>query len=453
MVGRGGQEPVSGACPTTAAAITPDEQIGFAPTNYWTFPAGTVFVKNFDMVVDETSTNTPLRRLETRLLVRDNNGAVYGVTYKWRADNSDADLLTGSLNENIYITNATGVRTQTWYYPSPQDCLACHTPWAGYVLGVNTRQLNGNEVYPTASSTNTDNQLRVLNRLGLLYPAFDEGTISNFEMMYALTNPAATYEQRARSYLDANCAQCHVPGSGVEANFDARYDTPLAQQNITNAPSLFTLGISDNACVVKAKDIWRSVMFYRMDTNDNAIKMPPLARSIIDTNAVGVLTNWINSLPGLPALAPPSIAPAGGMFSPSVSVTLTPPDGTSQLYYTLDGSLPTTNSFPYSGAFTLTNTATVSASAFETNHDNSITVSALFLVQPAPYFTALNFLPGGQFQMGVAGVSNNTYVLQATTNFTDWTPLSTNTASTNLFNLYDTGASNFPYRFYRVIQQ
>ena len=436
------------AVPNHGGAITPDEQIAFLPTNAWTFPAGTVFVKNFDLVVNETNASVPLRRLETRLLVRDINGGVYGVTYKWRTNNTDADLLTTSLNEDILITNATGVRTQTWYYPSPADCLTCHTPVANYVLGINTRQLNGNQTYPATG--NTDNQLRTLNRLGLFYPAINEANITNYSKLSALTNLSASLEQRARSYLDANCAQCHQPG-GLGITFDARYDTPLAQQDITNYLAQLSLGI-DNACIVKAQDVWRSTLLVRMNTVNPAIQMPTLARNLIDTNAVQVFTDWINSLPGTPALAPPTITPSGGTFLPSVSVALQSTNNNALLYYTLDGSLPTTNSFLYSAPFVLTGNATVAASAFETNFDNSVAASALFLVQPL-HFTSSAFIGNGQFQLGFAGMINSNYVLQATTNLINWTPISTNTAVTSPINLSDPKATNYPYRFYRVQQQ
>src|SRR5215472_4204500 len=262
------------AVPNNGGTITPNEQITFLSTNSWTFPAGTVFVKNFDLVVNQTNPAVPLRRLETRLLVRDINGTVYGVTYKWRPDNSDADLLTGSLTEAILITNATGVSTQAWYYPSPADCLTCHTPVANYVLGVNTRQLNGNLTYPATS--NTDNQLRTFNRMGLFNPAINETAIPNYLKLYALTNTGASLELRARSYLEANCVQCHQPG-GTGPTFDARFDTPLAHQNLTNYPAAFPLGV-DNACIVKSQDIWRSVLLSRINTFSGITKMPPLAR-------------------------------------------------------------------------------------------------------------------------------------------------------------------------------
>jgi uncharacterized repeat protein (TIGR03806 family) len=435
------------AVPNNGGVITPNEQITFAPTGSWTFPAGTVFVKTFQLNTDTTNPNV-LQRLETRLLVRDINGAVYGVTYKWRADNSDADLLTSSLSENILITNATGISTQTWYYPSPADCLTCHTPVANYVLGVNTRQLNGNLTYPATGIT--DNQLRTLNRLGLFNPAFNEASITNFEELSALTNLTASLQQRARSYLDANCAQCHQPG-GTGITFDARYDTPLAQQDITNYPATISLGL-DNACIVKARDIWRSVLYARINTVNPTIEMPPLARNLIDTNAVQVFTNWINSLPGTPALAPPTITPNGGSYIASVNVTLQSPAANAAIYYTLDGTLPTTNSFLYSGAFQLSGNTTVSANAFEPNFNNSVAASALFLVQPLS-FTSACFLTNQQFQLGFAGVVGSNYVLQATTNFSIWTSISTNTAVTNLFNLVDPKATNFPYRFYRVLQK
>ncbi len=437
------------AVPNTGAPFTPDQQISFAPTNTWSFPSGTIFVKTFELLTN-TSDPASVLRLETRLLVRDTNGAVYGVSYKWRPDNSDADLLTTSSNQNIAVTTPGGVMTQTWYYPSPSDCLTCHTRVANYVLGLNSRQLNGNFSYP--SSGNTDNQLRTLNRLGLFNPAINEANITNYEQMYSVTNQSASLASRARSYLDANCAQCHQPG-GTGPTFDARYDTALSNQNIIyGVLSKGNLGY-DNAYVVVPDDTWRSVLYDRIDTTNVAIQMPSLARNLIDTNAVPVLAAWINSLPGTPALAPPTIIPAGGTFNGFVSVTLQPPAANTTLYYTLDGSLPTTNSLLYTNPFMLANSGTVNANAFETGFANSVVAGAAFTIVPNELFVAPGALSNGNFKVELSGVVGKSYVFQASTDLQTWTSLSTNVLSVNPSYFVDPGASNFTHRFYRVIEQ
>jgi uncharacterized repeat protein (TIGR03806 family) len=436
--------------PNSGSPYTPDEQIGFAPTGEWTFPTGTIFVKHFDLVTDLSNPNGPKRRLETRLLVRDPNGSVYGVTYKWRPDNSDADLLTDSLSEAITITNADQTTwTQTWYYPSPSDCLNCHTPAANYVLGVKTRQLNKSFTYGGGV---TDNELRSLNHIGLFNPAFSETSIAGYDHLSPLTNVTASLEERARSYLDANCAQCHRP-NGPGPTVDARYDTPLANQHIINeAVVKGDLGL-DNARVVVPADIWRSILLARMNTTDSLIKMPTLARNLIDTNAVQVIGDWINSLPGTPALAPPSIDPAGATFSGSILVTLQETNSQAVIYFTMDNSLPTTNSFLYSAPFLLTNSAIVKANAFAPGFNNSVATTAQFTKVQGVTFTGPISLSNGVFSVQLSGPVGKTYVLQGSTDFSNWVSVNTNVPAASPFTISDPQAGSFLYRFYRAVQQ
>ncbi len=438
------------AVPWNGGLATPDQQIGFTTNGAWSFPAGSVFVKHFSLVTDQTQSNAPLRRLETRLLVRDNYGAVFGATYKWRPDNSDADLLTNSLNENILITTSTGTQTQTWFYPSPANCLSCHTAAAGYVLGVNTRQLNGNFDYPGTGVA--DNQLRALNHLGLFNPAFDEAAITNFSQMVALTNQNATLENRARSYVDVNCAYCHMPG-GSGRSFDARYDTPLTSQNLIYGPVVANLGV-DNAYVIKPQDIWRSMLYQRASSLVRGVKMPPLGHYLVDTNGMAVMAAWINSLPGIPALPPPAINPAGASFVNAIQVALQPPDTNATLYYTLDGSLPTPASFAYAGPFILTNSATVSVNAFATGYTNSIAVSRVFTIQPPVVFTGACLYTNGGFAVQIVGVLGKSYVLQTSPDLVNWSSVSTNAATASpLYLLDQLNDPAGPARFYRAYQQ
>ena len=195
----------------------PDGKIAFAPTGEWVFPKGTVFVKTFELAANESLPDAR-RRVETRPLVCDAAGAVYGVTYKWRADNSDADLLGTNLEEAMSNKTAPGIRTQTRYYPSRQDCLTCHTVNAGLVLGVKTRQLNRDFTFPSGV---TDNELRAWNHIGLFEPGFEETSLPSFARLARANDETRSVEDRARSFLDANCAHCHRPG-GTVAIFDAR---------------------------------------------------------------------------------------------------------------------------------------------------------------------------------------------------------------------------------------
>jgi uncharacterized repeat protein (TIGR03806 family) len=434
--------------PNTGAPYTMDEQITFATNGEWTFPAGTIFVKHFEMVTDEVHPNVR-QRIETRLLVRDNAGAVYGVTYRWRPDNSDADLLTTADVEDFLITNSFGVRTQTWYFPSPDNCIDCHNSVANYVLGVKTRQLNGTNTY--GSTGQSDNQLRTLNRLGMLNPAIDEASIAGYAKLSNLTNTFASLEERSRSYLDVNCSFCHRP-NGDGPTFDARYDTPLTNQNIINGIlAKGDLGY-DNARVVTPKDILRSVLYDRMNTLDTSIQMPEFQRSLIDTGALQVLGDWINSLPGTPALNPPAISPNGGVFSPSVSVTISHPDTNAILRYTLDGSLPSTSSTLYTGSFLLTNSATVRATAFEAGYNQSVATSASFYINPPVVFSGAGYDSSNRFVLQVSGTPGLHYVLQASTNLLSWDSINTNLPASSPFYLVDPYATNFSARFYRTVQ-
>jgi uncharacterized repeat protein (TIGR03806 family) len=272
-------------------ALPTQSSVRFAPQGEWAFPNGTVFVKHFDLPVDETDPKV-LRRLETRLLVRDFRGGVYGLTYKWRPDNGDADLLTEGADEDITIKTATGTRVQRWHYPSSLECLQCHTAAAGFVLGIKTRQLNGPFTY--ARSDVTDNQLRAWNHAGMFDRRLDEAAISSYHALASATNAAASLKERARSYLDANCSQCHRPGAGVLAFWDARFDTPFREQNILGGRLASDLNIP-GAAVIKPGDPGRSMIYLRASGLGDH-QMPPLARNVIDTNAMAVLAQWIKSL-------------------------------------------------------------------------------------------------------------------------------------------------------------
>ncbi|MBL9117647.1 MAG: PQQ-dependent sugar dehydrogenase [Verrucomicrobiaceae bacterium] len=472
-------------------AIPTGQTIGYSPTGDWTFPEGSVFLKHFELPVDDANPSVR-KRLETRVLVRNDSGYVYGMTYKWRADNSDADLVTTGFTEDVVIdgnvdlgsltstdiggaqagstvpfnggyavtaggtdifgnadsfrfvhtqktgdfdiatrlesldradlytkaglmvreslaANARNVmalvfptnearnnntggyefqsrdftgggsaaiypaspqpgvrfpnawlrlkrqgdvftayysrngsdwtsfavktlalpstvyfgmaltshnagalaaarfhfnidRTQPWYFPGRQDCLACHTNNSGGVLGINTPSNNSNLHFTQTGVT--DNQLRAWNHVGYLSPALNEADLPTLIKHYGMNDQAASAEQRMRSYLDSNCAHCHRPG-GVHAFWDARIETSLGSTGIINGIVQDALGIS-GAKILAPQSVDRSIIYKRMATASEHYKMPPLAKNLVDQSAIGLLEQWINEATQPPADPLPS---------------------------------------------------------------------------------------------------------------------------------------------------
>ena len=275
------------AVPSDGEHDTSDEQITFDPFDSWSFPVGTVLMKHFELPLEVADPSQTVR-LETRFMVLGTDGQWYGLTYRWLDDRSDATLLTAEETEDYEIVQADGsTRTQTWYFPSRLDCLSCHRQGSGGALGVRTHQLNG------PKGEGFGNQLLAWDELGLFSEPLDAATVPMMPASPSIADVSAPLEDRARSWLDSNCAYCHRPGE-ANAGFDARFTTPLPAQNLLWTGVRNDLGDPDTV-VIYPGDPALSAAWQRAAAV-GSIAMPPLAKELPEQPAVDLLGAWIERI-------------------------------------------------------------------------------------------------------------------------------------------------------------
>jgi hypothetical protein len=114
----------------------------------------------------------------------------------------------------------------------------------------------------------------------------------------ALADPSdstAALEDRARSYLHTNCAQCHRPGGPTPVDLDLRASTSIALTNACGAlPVAGDVGIA-NALIVAPGEPDRSVLLARVIARD-ANAMPPFASALVDASGSALLREWIAAM-------------------------------------------------------------------------------------------------------------------------------------------------------------
>jgi len=280
------------AVPNDGIPYDSDERVEMKHDENWEFPPGSVFVKHFDLPVTNQLQVTR-RKLETRVLVVDQNAAVYGFTYKWRPDQSDADLVLTAQNESLPMPAGNG---HQWSFPSPSDCRTCHNPTAGWTLGLNTRQLNLD--LPDGSNQILEWESDLLGSFSQ-----DRGKVEDWKRLTPIDDAAASLTDRVKTYLDVNCSFCHRP-RGRGPTFDARLETPAVFQRLVNERSRSTR-VGQRESIVAPGDPGRSEILARLDESATAL-MPPVGRNHVDRAGVNLLRAWIAAL--VPASDQPGFA-------------------------------------------------------------------------------------------------------------------------------------------------
>ncbi|MBX3192532.1 MAG: PQQ-dependent sugar dehydrogenase [Labilithrix sp.] len=259
-------------------AVPDGKTISVADDGDFELPVGSVVMKTFSVAG---------KLVETRLLVRHDDGDWAGYDYEWNDAQTDALLLEANKTKKV--------GSATWYFPSRADCVRCHTAAARRTLGLELGQLNGDLTY--TSTNRIANQLATLDHIGM----FDTPLGTPIAQIVAYPNPLGTspVDGRARAYLHANCSQCHRPGNPTRSDMDLRFFVPLRDTNAcATAPKVDDLGVP-GAKLLDPGSPGSSVLSLRVHAF-GAARMPPLATSVIDAQGTALLDDWIRSLASCP---------------------------------------------------------------------------------------------------------------------------------------------------------
>ena len=276
-----------GAAAERFIALPGDAPIEYKASGSWGLPDGTALVQTLGLP-REPGDSGPVTRVETRVLLRQ-QGEWAGYSYRWNDAGTDAALVDrqGADAELTLAAAAGGTREIAWRFASRDECMACHSRAANFVLGLSTAQLNR----PPAGGG--ENQLDSLTALGV----FKDPPAKATEVA-RLTDPwdeTADLEARARAYLHVNCSVCHVAAGGGNAKMELGVTTPREKTNLIGArPQHDTFGMA-NAMLVAPGEPDRSVILRRLSQRGRG-QMPPLVSRHVDERAVELMRRWIASL-------------------------------------------------------------------------------------------------------------------------------------------------------------
>ena len=261
----------------------------YQKNSVFSFPIGSVLIKTFSY--EPVNNQTSGRHLiETRLLIRKDTGWD-ALTYVWDEAGQEASLaLAGKTVRANYILKEGSQLDIRYRVPNKNQCKECHLENENIVpIGPKPRNLNRDYNY----FEGTMNQLEKWMEVKFL-ESYPEKINSVVDFM----DTSKPINERARAYLDINCGHCHSPdGSASNSGLYLHLlENREKQLGVFKGPVATGRGSGglDYSIVPGHPD--ESILLYRMISDAPDIMMPESGRSVMHTEAVDLIYQWIEGM-------------------------------------------------------------------------------------------------------------------------------------------------------------
>lgn len=269
------------------------KKMNFNPNGLLDFESGTILIKNFLYPNDERDRQKGRKIIETRLLIK-KEGEWHPLNYTWNENQTDATLNYVGKTQDVQWTTADGkVKSVNYVVPNINQCKNCHSiDNTISPIGVTAAQLN--QRYQALNEE--INQLDYFNARGILT---NFTSADDYDPM-PIWNVADTgsVEERAKAYLDANCAHCHsAQGSAKNSGLYLDYhQNDQRARGVYKPPIAAGKGSGDFQYDIVPGKPEESIFIYRVGSVDPAIRMPELGRTIVHEEGLALLTQYIKEL-------------------------------------------------------------------------------------------------------------------------------------------------------------
>lgn len=287
--------------PTGQRAEIVDEEIAY--------PVGTILSKTFyypraadsklRIAADADLQQISLRDnqlLETRLLVRKRDGWD-AFPYVWNDEQTEAFLRIAGASKAISLSDQEGEQPTdfTYFVPNENQCAGCHTTVHPdgdmHPLGAVFGQLR---VHADEAASGNVSALAQMKTRGWIPEEVE------FPVSASWQDRDAPLGERALAYLNMQCGHCHNPSGAADTSgliLDSS-QTPAINRGVCKPPVAAGGGAGNLRYGIVPGAPQRSILLYRMRSEEPDEMMPELGRSLIHDEGVELISRWIEAMPG-----------------------------------------------------------------------------------------------------------------------------------------------------------